>query len=111
MGVDVWEWFAGLVDSSGRPLFPNVAPANPLGVTSLDSTTGEARGLSFVVDPNMAVAKAYLGWSRAHTSMLSGPQTLSADNPLLLGRDFAIFEFAAWAPRRPDAIVEYTLGA
>ena len=47
--------------------------------------------------------KAILGWQRAFTSMLGGVQTLSADNPSKLGRDYAVFEFGAFlraSPRR-----------
>ena len=110
-GLDVWKYFAGAVDTSGRPLFPNISPSNPVGTTDLSSTTGDARGLGFFVDPNMTATKAYMGASRAFTTLLGGIQTLSADNPSKLGRDYAVFEFTAFAPRRPDAIVEYTLGA
>jgi HK97 family phage major capsid protein len=110
-GLDVWKYLTGSADTAGRPLFPDVGPSNPVGTASLDSTTGTARGLSFFVDPNMVATKAYMGARAAFTTLLGGVQTLSADNPSKLGRDYAVFEFVAFLPRRPDALVEYTLGA
>jgi HK97 family phage major capsid protein len=111
MGLDVWAYVVGAVDTAGRPLFPNVGPSNPVGSSTVDSATGNARGLTFVADPNMAPTKSVAGDSRALTSMLGGVQTLRADNPGQLGVDFAVFEFAAFAVRRPQALVVITLGA
>ena len=39
----------------------------------------------------------------AYTSLLGPVQTLSADNVAKLGRDYAVFRFAAFMARRPDA--------
>lgn len=111
MGLDVWAFIAGAADADGRPLFPDSSPANPVGSSDITSTSGVARGLNWVVDPNMPPTKAVMGWDRAFTSMLGGVQTLAADVPSKLGRDFAVYEFASFAVRRPAALVEYTLGA
>ena len=105
-GLDVWEAIANAVDLAGRPLFPDSSPSNPMGSTSLSSTTGNARGLTWVVDPNMPPKQGVVGWDRAFTTFLDGVQTLSADVPSKLGRDFAVFEFGAFAVRRPDALAE-----
>lgn len=111
MGLDVWAYVVGAVDSAGRPLFPNVGPANPVGDSMVTSATGNARGLTFVADPNMAPASSIAGDSRAFTSLLGGVQTLRADNPAQLGVDFAVYEFASFALRRPSALTKITLGA
>ena len=41
----------------------------------------------------------------------TGYQTMSVDNPTKLGVDYAVFEFAAFAARRPDAAIKVILGA
>jgi capsid protein len=110
-GTDAWAALAGAVDADGRPLFPNASPFNALGSTSITNQDGNIRGMPFVVDPWMPPDVAIVGWSGAFTSMLSGVQTLSADNPSKLGRDYAVFEFAAFAARKPTALVQITFGA
>lgn len=110
-GLNVWEAFAGAVDSEGRPLFPHVNASNPVGRVDITGENGEARGLGFVVDPNMNPNWLFIGWARGFLSMLGGLQTLSADNPAKLGKDYAVFEFAAFAPRRPETLVLITAGA
>jgi len=112
MGVNFWQLMAGLTDTDGRPLFPNVAPSNPLGSTAANTTAGDVRGLTYVVDPSMIPSNsAIMGDSRAFTSMVGGVQTLAADNPSKLGRDYAVYEFAAFACRRPDQLVQLQTGA
>lgn len=111
MGLDLWAYVVGSADTTGRPLFPTVGPVNPVGQSAVNAATGNARGVAFVADPNMAAAVGVAGDSRAFTSMLGGTQTLRADNPTKLGVDYAVFEFAAFAVRRPSALVKFTLGA
>jgi len=52
--VDVWGFFAALVDGQGRPLFPNLAPMNAPGTLDLTSFEGNPMGLRFVVSPHFA---------------------------------------------------------
>lgn len=111
LGTDVWEYFAGAADADGRPLFPGMSGANPVGTITITTQDGEARGLRYIVDPTLTATKAVLGWRRAITTWLGPIGTMSADVPSLLGRDVAIYQFAATAIRRADALVEYTLGA
>jgi HK97 family phage major capsid protein len=110
-GTDLWAAFAGASDADGRPLFPNVNAFNPVGVLSFTSTTGEVRGLTFAVDPNMPPTQGVIGNRNAFTTFVGGYQTMSADNPVKLGVDYAVFEFAAFAARRPDAAIKVVLGA
>jgi HK97 family phage major capsid protein len=111
MGTDLWAYVVGAADTTGRPLFPTVGPVNPVGQSAVNAATGNARGVAFVADPNMAPANGVAGDSRAFTTMLGGLQTLQANNPAQIGIDFAVFEFAAFAVRRPSALVKFTLGA
>ena len=109
MGTQMWGDIAGATDPDGRPLFPNTAPSNPLGASSFDSTTGNVRGMAFVVDPNMPPNTGIIGNSSAFTSLLGPVQTLSADNPAKLGRDYAVYRFATHLIRRPDAAAVVTV--
>jgi HK97 family phage major capsid protein len=111
MDLNLWAYVVGAADTTGRPLFPDNGPMNPVGSSAVNVATGEARGLMFVADPNMPANTGVAGDSRAFTSLLGGVQTLRVDNPAQLGVDFAVFEFAAWAVRRPSALVKFTLGA
>ena len=110
VSVEMWEAFAGAADPTGRPLFPNTGPSNPVGQTSIDSTSGNARGMTFAIDPNMAPNTGIMGNRMGFTSMLGAVQTLSADNVAKLGRDYAVFRFATFIVRRPDALVKLTSG-
>jgi len=111
-GIDAWSALAGAVDGDGRPLFPNANPSNAVGSTDVTNTGGgNVRGMTFVVDPWMPPDVAIVGDRRAFTSLIGGVQTLSADNPSKLGRDYAVFEFAAFAARKPNALVQLTFGA
>lgn len=109
MGTQMWADFAGAADTDGRPLFPNAAPSNPLGQSSLTSTTGDVRGMNFVVDPNMPANTGIIGNKSAITTLLGPVQTLSADNVSKLGRDYAVFRFASHLIRRPDAAAVVTV--
>jgi HK97 family phage major capsid protein len=111
MGTSLWAAFAGAADATGRPLFPNVNGFNPVGTLSFTDTNGNVRGLTIAVDPQMTAAHGMIGNRVAFTAFVGGFQTLSVDNPTKLGRDYAVFEFAAFAQRRPDAAVKVLLGA
>ena len=51
-----------LVDTAGRPLFPNVGPMNAVGTGASASTfNGNAFGLSLVVDRNITSLPIYVG--------------------------------------------------
>jgi HK97 family phage major capsid protein len=106
VGIGGWEWLSGLTDADGRPLLPHTGLGNPLGSTSAASDMGDFRGLNLVVDPNMTDNVGFLANSRAFTSFLGPVRTLTADVPAKLGYDAAVFQMAAFAVRRPDAMVE-----
>jgi HK97 family phage major capsid protein len=111
MGTTLWAAFAGAADTTGRPLFPNVNGFNPVGTLSFTDANGNVRGLTIAVDPQMNPVHGMIGARIAFTTFVSGFQTMSIDNPTKLGRDYAVFEFAAFAERRPDAAIKVVLGA
>lgn len=111
MGTSLWAAFAGAADTTGRPLFPNVNGFNPVGTLNFTDQNGNVRGLTIAVDPQMAATHGIIGNRSAFTSFVGGYQTMSVDNPMKLGRDYAVFEFAAFAARRPDAAIKILLGA
>jgi HK97 family phage prohead protease/HK97 family phage major capsid protein len=60
MSPNFYALLGSLVDSSGRPLFPNVGPQNAFGTTSASNFNGNAFGLNLVVDRNLA-SQVYVG--------------------------------------------------
>lgn len=111
MGTTLWAAFAGASDGDGRPLFPNVNAMNPVGQLSFTDTGGNVRGLVLAVDPNMTATHGIIGAREAFTTFVSSTQTMNAFNPSKLGADYAVYEFAAFASRRPDAAIKVLLGA
>ena len=111
MGLDVWEYLVRVVDSDGRPLFPYAGGQNAPGGSALSNAMGMLSDVSWVVDPTMPAAKAVFGNSRAFSSFLGPVRTMGADVPASLSRDYAVYQYATFATRRPDALVEFTLGA
>lgn len=49
--VDMWAYLVGLVDSTGRQLFPNLGPVNAPGTLDLTDFSGNPMGLPLVVSP------------------------------------------------------------
>jgi HK97 family phage major capsid protein len=60
MSPNFYALLGQLVDSSGRPLFPNVGPQNAFGTTAASNFNGNAFGLNLVVDRNLA-SQVYVG--------------------------------------------------
>lgn len=50
--VAAWQFIAGLTDSTGRPLYPALAPMNTSGTMDLTSFAGNPMGLRLVVSPH-----------------------------------------------------------
>lgn len=95
VSVDLWQKLVGAADADGRPLFPNTSPSNPVGDSSLASTEGNLRGLTWSVDPNFPTDRGVLFNSQAFVMGLGPVQTMTADSPTKLGRDYAMFRFGA----------------
>jgi hypothetical protein len=108
LGINAWAQMGGAVDTDGRPLFPTVAPTNPVGSFDASTPSGEVRGLSYYVDPTMAPDVVLVGMRDAAVSLLGPIGTLAADNPPLLGRDVAVYRFAAFGVVDPRGLVKFT---
>ena len=96
LGVNAWAQMGNAVDTEGRPVFPTVSPTNPVGSFDLTTPSGQVRGLAYT---STRPWPPTLCWSVSATppSPMLGPVgTLSADVPLKLGRDVAVYRFAAF---------------
>lgn len=110
LGVDLWETLANAVDANKRPLFPALNPSNPVGSVSLTDTDGQVMNLRYYVDPDLPPADGIVGVSDAFVTALGGVDTLSVDVPRLLGRDVAVFQFAAAGVTDAAGLVRITTG-
>jgi hypothetical protein len=61
LSPNLWADLGKLVDTADRPLFPNIGPMNAFGAVSPGALTGNAFGLSVVVDRNFATSTAIVG--------------------------------------------------
>jgi HK97 family phage prohead protease len=95
MFVDPYRWTAlgVLTDTSGRPLFPSVAPYNALGQQTATTWNGNPLGLTLVVDKNFAqntcivgtAAGAYAGYEIYENQR----GLIAIDKPEVLGRQIS----------------------
>jgi hypothetical protein len=108
LGRDAWAAMGKANGTDGRPLFPGVSPTNPVGSFTLSTNTGDARGLDYVMDPSIAPDTIVIGLRDAAISMLGPVGTLAADNPERLGRDVAVYRFAAFGVVDPRGLVKIT---
>jgi HK97 family phage major capsid protein len=111
IGVDVWEAMANAVGTDGRPLFPGLNPVNPLGSVQITDGTGNVRGLTLHVDPDLTDTVAIVGVREAAVSRRSGMATMTADVPSKLGRDVAVYQLAAQGATDARGLVKLTMAA
>jgi hypothetical protein len=110
LSPDLWVKIGGAADAEGRPLFTSTGAMNPAGSATLTSPEGNVRGLSFVVDPNLPADRGLMFASSAFRAGLGSVQTMTADVPAKLGRDYAMFRFAAFLPVDSSAMAEFATG-
>jgi Caudovirus prohead serine protease len=94
LGVNLWIGMGKAEGTDGRPLFPGVSPANPVGSFSVTTPGGQVRGLTYYVSPSMNPDSGVIGITDAFRTRLGPIGTLSADVPSKLGRDVAVYRFA-----------------
>ena len=111
LGTDWWVEMGKATGTDGRPLFPHLSPVNPVGTFAVNDGTGNVRGLDYAVDPSMPPGTAIVGVREAFRTWTSPMRTLSVDVPRLLGRDVAVFQFAAYGVTDARGLVELTLPA
>lgn len=110
LSTDLWVKFGGAADAEGRPLFPHTGASNPIGTASLTDPSGEVRNLRYAVDPNFPADRGVMFASAAFRASLGPVQTLTVDVPRLLGQDFAVFRFAAFAAVDPNGLGIFATG-
>lgn len=106
--TDVWATLGALVDGSGRPLFPTMAPANALGDLAPGSFTGSIAGMRIAVDANFAAGTAVVGDSNAVEFYEQVGGQVQATEPSLLGTNIAFYGYMADCVVSPPAFVKLT---
>lgn len=86
---DVWAKLGQLVDSSKRPLFPQVGPMNAYGAMTPGSDQAVAFGLRVVVDRNFASGTAIVGDPSGFEIFEQQKGAISIDNPSTISRTIA----------------------
>lgn len=111
ISTDMWVAMGSATDADGRPLFTAVNPINPIGTVRLTSTEGDVREMTFRVDPNFPANVGALFSSRCFRSALGPVSTITADVPLKLGRDYAVYRFGAFPVIDANGLGLFALGA
>ena len=86
---DMWAKLGQLVDTSKRPLFPQVGPMNSYGAITPGSDQAVAFGLRVVVDRNFASGTAIVGDPSGFEIFEQQKGALSVDVPSTLSRTIA----------------------
>jgi hypothetical protein len=75
-----------LVDTTGRPLFPEIGPMNALGTASASTFAGQAFGLTTVVDRNFAADTCIVGDPSGFEIFEQARGALTLESPSTLSR-------------------------
>lgn len=89
LSPNMWAALGKLVDSTGRPLFPQVGPMNAMGQVSPAATGGNAFGLQVVVDRNFAADTVIVGDPSGFEIYEQVKGALSVDVPSTMSRTIA----------------------
>jgi HK97 family phage major capsid protein len=108
VSTDVWSVLGKAKDSTGRPLFPTLAPYNPAGYFDTQDTSGAIRGLAYYVSPALAAGTAVVGVRESWVTMVGPMGVLQSDVPALAGRDVGVYEFAAFGSPDNRGLVKIT---
>jgi hypothetical protein len=113
IGSGAWAEVAGAVDSDGRPVYPPLAPQNapgaPVGAGAIGGIS--IAGIPAYRVPGLPARSVVITNGTAARWMEDGPRTLSADDVPLLGRDVAVYGYAAPALFTPAGVVHLALNA
>jgi hypothetical protein len=82
----MYSYLGKLVDTAGRPLFPEVGPMNAFGGASAASFQGMAFGLQVVVDRNFASDTVIVGDPSGFEIFEQQKGALSLEAPSTLSR-------------------------
>ena len=86
---NMWGYLLGLVDTTGRPLFPSLGPMNAYGDLAVTEISGMAFGLRVVVDRNFATDTVIVGDASGFEIFEQQKGAISVDVPSTLSRTIA----------------------
>lgn len=89
LSPNMWAALGKLVDSSGRPLFPQAGPMNAYGAVSPVANGGNAWGLQVVVDRNFAADTVIVGDPSGFEIFEQQKGAISQDNASTISRTIA----------------------
>jgi HK97 family phage prohead protease len=89
LSPNMFGYLGKLVDTAGRPLFPQVGPMNAFGSMSPGSTDSVAFGLRVVVDRNFAADTVIVGDASGFEIFEQQKGAISLDSPSTLSRTLA----------------------
>ncbi len=108
LAPNMWAALGQLVDSSGRPLFPQVGPMNAFGAVSPVAGGGNAFGLTVVVDRNFAADTVIIGDPSGFEIFEQQKGAISVDVPSNLSRTIAWRGYFATLMIDPTKFVSLT---
>lgn len=97
-----------LVDTTGRPLFPEIGPMNALGTASASEFSGRAFGLNVVVDRNFAADTIIIGDPSGFEIFEQQKGALSLEAPSTLSRTLSWHGYFATLMIDPTKFVQLT---
>jgi len=86
---NMWGYLLGLVDTAGRPLFPQLGPMNAYGDLTVTEAMGMAFGLRVVVDRNFATDTIIVGNAEGFEVYEQQKGAIAVDVPSTLSRTIA----------------------
>lgn len=108
LAPNMWAALGQLVDSTGRPLFPQVGPMNAYGSVSPVAGTGNAFGLTVVVDRNFAADTVIIGDPSGFEIFEQQKGAISVEVPSTLSRTIAWRGYFATLMIDPTKFVSIT---
>lgn len=111
ISLDVWAQIAGLTDTTGRQLLPQVGPANALGGINLADPTSGPSGTNFrwAVGRHLPAGTFIMGDRDYVEAYENGRRLLQAQNVPALGLDIAYMGYGAVYAPYPKTLVKITI--
>ena len=95
LSPNMWSYLGSLVDTAGRPLFPQVGPMNAFGTVQAGATDAVAFGLRVVVDRNFAADTVIVGDASGFEIFEQQKGALSLESPSTLSRTLSFHGYFA----------------
>ena len=108
LSPNMWAALGQLVDTAGRPLFPQVGPMNAFGTVQAGSTEAVAFGLRVVVDRNFAADTVIIGDPSGFEIFEQQKGALSLESPSTLSRTLSWHGYFSTLMIDPTKFVKLT---